>query len=109
MATEMMAVQHSCEGLLRFILLDNTVTVDMEVMTLLGVHIFKHISEKSFILWSEESTPPPSFSKRVKETQTKKSKEFLESILDHDLEPNFRPKQPCRCPKVAKLLGSQLV
>ena len=49
MANEMMTVQHSCEGLLRFILPDNTVTVDMEVMTLKGVHIFKqekHSSEK---------------------------------------------------------------
>ena len=34
MANEMMAVQHSCEGLLRFILLNDTVTVDIEVMTL---------------------------------------------------------------------------
>ena len=72
MASEMMTVQHSCEGLLRFILLDDTVTVDMEVMTLKGVHIFKHFSEKSFIPWSEENTPPPTFLKRVRETQTKK-------------------------------------
>ena len=74
MANEIMAVQHSCEGLLRFILLHNTVTVDMEVMTLLGVHIFKedkHISEKSFIPWSGENTPPPAFMKRVRETQRK--------------------------------------
>ena len=70
----MMAVQHSCEGLLRFTLLDDTVTVDMEVITLKGVHIFKqdkHSSEKSFIPWSEENTPPPAFLKRVRETQTK--------------------------------------
>ena len=72
MASEMMAFQHSCEGLLRFILPENTVTVDMEVMTLSGVHI----SEKSFIPWSEENTPPPAFLKRVRETQTKNLKEF---------------------------------
>ena len=41
MANEMMAVQHSCKGLLRFTLLDGTVTVDMEVMTLKRGHIFK--------------------------------------------------------------------
>ena len=112
MASEMMAVQHSWEGLLRFILPDDTVTVDVEVMTLLGVHIFKHdkhISEKGFIPWSKENTPPPAFLKRVREMQTKNSKEFLESILDQDLEPNFRPKQPCRCPKVAKLSNSQFI
>ena len=111
MANEMMAVQHSCEGLLRFILLDDTVTVDMEVLTLKGVHIFKqdkHSSEKSFIPCSEENTPPPAFVKRVRETQMKNSKEFLGSILDQDLESNFRSKQPCRYPKVARLLDSQL-
>ena len=36
-------------------------------------------------------------------------KEFLEAILDHDLEPNFRPKDPCRCLKVVKMLDSQYV
>ena len=74
MASEMMAVQHSCEGLLRFILPDDTVTVDMKVMTLSGVHIFKqdkHSSEKSFIPWNKENTPPLTFFKRVRETQTK--------------------------------------
>ena len=45
--------------------------------------------------------------KRVKETQGENSKEFFESILDQDLEPNFRPKQPCKCPKLAKLANSQ--
>ena len=52
MANEMMAIEHSCEGLLRFILLDDTVSVDMEVMTLKVVYIFKQdkcSSEKSFI------------------------------------------------------------
>ena len=98
MACDMMAAQHNCEGLLKFIIPDDTVTVDMEVMTLTGIYIFrqdKHCSEKSFIPWSEENTPPPAFLKRIRQTQTKKSKEFLESILDQDLEPNFRPKQPC--------------
>ena len=79
MARDMMAAQHNCEGLLRFILPDDTVTVAIEVMTLAGVHVFrqdKHSSEKSFIPWSKENTPPPAFLKRVRQTQTKKSKEF---------------------------------
>ena len=108
----MMSVQHSCEGLLRFILLDNTVTVDMQVMTLKEFHIFKqvkHSSEKGFIPWSKEITPSSTFLKRVRETQTKNSKDFLESILNQDLEPNFRPKQPCRFSKVARLLDSQFI
>ena len=49
----MMAAQHNCEGLLKFILPDDTVTVDMKVMTLTGVHIFrqdKHSSEKFLFL-----------------------------------------------------------
>ena len=75
MASNMMAVQHSCKGLPRFILLDDTVTVDMEVMTLTGVYVFrkdKHSSEKSFFPWNKENAPPPAFLKRVRETQTKK-------------------------------------
>ena len=87
-----MAAQHNCDGLLKFILLDDTVTVDMEVMTLTGVHIFrqdKHSSETSFIPWSKENMPPLAFLKMVRETQTKKSKEYLESILDQDLITKF--------------------
>ena len=74
-----MAVQHSCERLLRFVLPDNNLTVDMEVINLTGVYIFlqdKHFNEKRFISWSKYA-PPPAFLKRVKENQTKKSKEFL--------------------------------
>ena len=71
----------------------------MEVMTLTGVHIFeqdKYFNEKSFIPWSEENTFPPAFLKRVRETR--KSKEFLESILDQDLEPNLRPQASLQNP-----------
>ena len=87
------------------------VTVGMKVMTFTGIHIYrqdKNCSEKSFIPWSEENIPSPAFLKGVRETQTQKSIEFLESILDQDLEPNFRPKQPCKCPKLDKLADSQL-
>ena len=37
----MTVVQHTCDGFLRFILPEDTVIVDMEVMTLKGIHIFK--------------------------------------------------------------------
>ena len=47
MASKMMVIQHGCEGLLRFIVPDNTVTVDMEIMTLNGIHIFKHDKNSS--------------------------------------------------------------
>ena len=111
MASNMMAAQHNCEGLLKFILPDDTMTGNMAAMTLTGIHIYrqnKNCSEKGFIPWSDENTPPAAFLKRVRKTQTKTSKSFLESILDQDLEPNFRPKQPCKCPKLAKLADSQL-
>ena len=42
MASDMMAAQHNCEGLLQFILPDDTVTVDVEVMTLTEIHIYRH-------------------------------------------------------------------
>ena len=41
MASNMIAAQHNCKGLLNFILLDNTVTVKLEVMTLTGVYIYR--------------------------------------------------------------------
>ena len=106
----MMVIQHGCEGLLRFIIPDDTVTIDMEIMTLKGIHIFrqdKNSSEKTFIPWSKDNTPPSSFLKRVREIQNRTSKDFLESVLDQDLQPNFRPKHPCTCPKVARILDNQ--
>ena len=47
--------------------------------------------------------------KRVRETQTKVTKDFLESVLDQNVEPNFRPKHPCACCKIAKLLNNDLI
>ena len=41
MASKMTITQHICEGLLRFTLPEETVTVDMGVMTLKGVYIFR--------------------------------------------------------------------
>ena len=41
MVNDMMAAQHNCKGLLKFIFLDDTVTVNVEVMTLTGLHVFK--------------------------------------------------------------------
>ena len=74
MAREMTVSHHACKGLLRFTLSKDTVTVDMEVMTLKGIYIFrqnKHSDEKTFIPWSEDKKPPSSFLKRLKETQDK--------------------------------------
>ena len=47
--------------------------------------------------------------KRVRETQKKTSKEFLKRVLDQELQPNFRSKCPCTCPKVAKMSENQFV
>ena len=98
MASEMTISQHICEGLLRFILPKDTVTVDMEVMTLKGIYIFrqdKHSIEKTFIPWSEDHKPTSSFLKRLKEAQGKPSRDFLESFMDQNLEPNYRPRHYC--------------
>ena len=64
-------------------------------------------SEKRFLLWSEENTPPPEFLKKVRGLEETGQKNFLESILDQDLEPNFSPKLRCKCPKLAKLADKQ--
>ena len=41
MASDMIAAQHNCKGLLKFILPDDMVTVDLEVMTFTGGHVYK--------------------------------------------------------------------
>ena len=112
MASDMTVVHCTCEGFLRFVLLEDTVTVDMEDMALKGIHIFwqdKNSNEKTFIPWSEHNKPPSSFLKRLRETQVKPSKEFLESMLDRNLEANFRLKTTCKCPKIAKMSDSELI
>ena len=112
MASEMTISQHTCTGLFRFILTEDTVKEDMEVMTLKGVYIFrqdKHSKEKTFIPWSENHKPPSSFLKRLKETQGKPSRDFLESVMGQNLEPNYRHRHYCTCPKVARLSDIQVI
>ena len=112
MASEMTVSQHTCKGLLWFTLPKDTVTADMEVMTLKGTSIFrqdKHSNEKTFIPWNEDNKPPSSFLKRLKETQDKPSRDFLESVMGWNLEPKYRPRHYCTCPKVTKLLDIQVI
>ena len=112
MASDMTVVHHTCEGFIRFVLPEGTVTVDMEVMTFKGIHIFwqdKNSNEKTFIFWSEHNKPPSSFLKRLRETQDKPTKEILESMLDRNLEANFRPKTACKFPKIARMSDGELI
>ena len=84
----------------------------MEVMTLKGVYIFrqdKHYNEKTFIPLSKEHKPSSSFLERIKETQGKLSRDYLESAVYQNLEPNYRPRHYCICPKVAKLSDIQVI
>ena len=107
MASNMIAAQHRCEGLLKFILPDNMVIVYLEVMTLTGVHVYKRDKdciEKWFFPWNNENTPPPEFLRKVREIQGKRNKVFLESLLNQELIPNFRPKSPCKCSNFPKLV-----
>ena len=39
--SKLIAAQHPCKGQLKFILPNDMVTVDLEVMSLTGVHIYK--------------------------------------------------------------------
>ena len=41
MENKLVTVQHSCDGLLKFVLPKDTVTLDLEVMTLTGVPTYK--------------------------------------------------------------------
>ena len=47
--------------------------------------------------------------KRLRETQDKPTKEFLESMLDRNLEANFRPKTACKCPRIARMSDCELI
>ena len=52
MASEMTVVHHQCEGFLKFVIPEDSMTIDMEVMTLKGIHIFRqdrNSNEKTFI------------------------------------------------------------
>ena len=62
----------------------------------------KNCIEKRFFPWSE-NTPPPEFLRKVREPQEQRNKEFLESPLNQELVPNFRPKSPSKFPNVTKL------
>ena len=62
MASEMTVTQHICEGLLRFILAEDSVTVDVEVMTLKGLYILrqdKHSNKKTLFLGAGTISLPP--------------------------------------------------
>ena len=108
----MTVIHHQCKGFLKFVIPEDTMTVDMEVMTLKGIHIFwqdKHSNEKMFILWSNHNKPPSSFLKIIRDTQGTPSKEFLETLVDRNLDKKFRPKIPCKCPKVAKMSDRKVI
>ena len=112
MANEMTVVHHQCEGFLKFVIPEDTVTVDMEVMILKGILIFwqdKHSNEKMFIPWSDRNKPPSSFLKRLRDTHGTPSKEFLETLVDSNLDKNVRSKTPCKCPKVAKMSDREVI
>ena len=97
MASQLITAQNICEGILKFILPEDTVIVDLEVMTLIGVLVYqkdKNCVGKKFFPWSEENIPPQEFLKKVKETQGQRTK---------DLAPNFQPKSLCKCPNFTKL------
>ena len=51
--------------------------------------------------------PPPEFLKKGKDTQRQGTKEFLSTLLNQDLEPNYRPKSPCSCCPFSELANGQ--
>ena len=69
----------------------------------------RHSNDKTFIPWSDHNKPPSSFLKRLRDTQGTPSTEFLETLVDRNLDETFRPKAPCKCPKVAKMLDRKVI
>ena len=79
MESELIAAQHTCEGQLKFILPDDTMTFDLEIMTLAGVHVYRkdrNCVEKRFFPWRKENTPSQEFIRKVRETQGQRTKQF---------------------------------
>ena len=65
--------------------------------------------KKTFIPWSDHNKPPSSFLKRLRDIQGTPSKEFLEMLVDRNLDKKFRLKTPCKCPKVAKMSDREVI
>ena len=106
----MTVVHHQCKGFLKVLIPEDTVTIDMEVMTLKGIHIFQAgqaLQCKKTLFLGDHNKPPSSFLKRLRDTQGTPSKEFLEIV--RNLDENFRPKTPCKCPKVAKMSDREVI
>ena len=64
MASHLTVIHHPWKGFLKFVLPEDSMTVDMEVMSLKGIHIFlqdQKSNEKMFIPWSEHNKPPSFF------------------------------------------------
>ena len=110
MASKLIAAQHTCKGLLKYILPNDMMTVDLAVMTLTGVHNYKKDKnnvENDFSLGVKRICLLQNFLRKVKETQRQRAEDFLGTLLNQDLEPNFWPKAPCTCPSFSKLTNSQ--
>ena len=63
--------------------------------------------KKRFFLWTRRIHFLQNFEERLGRPKDREQKEFLESLLDQGLEPNFKPKSPCKCPKLAKIVDKQ--
>ena len=101
----MAVVHHQCKGFLKFLIPEDTITIDMEVMTLKGIYIFwqdRHSNEKTFIPWSDHNKPPSSFLKRLRDTQGTTSKEFLEMLVGRNLDENSDLRSLVNAPKLQK-------
>ena len=75
MASDMMAAQHNCEGLLKFILPDDTVTVDMEAITLTEDRI-KIVVRKVLFLGARRIHPLQHFGKVLEKPKQRSQKNF---------------------------------
>ena len=108
----MTVIHHQCKGFLTFLILEDTITIDMEVMTLKGIHIFwqdRHSNEITFIPWSDHNKPPSSFLKRLRDTEGTPSKEFLEMLVGRNLDKISDLRPLVKCPKVTKMSDREVI
>ena len=78
MASESITVQHTCKGLLKFILHDDS-EIDLEVMTLTGVQVYRkdrNCVEKGSSLGASKIHLPHSFKGKLGRPKAREQKNF---------------------------------
>ena len=65
--------------------------------------------KRPLFLGARNISLPPHFLRGLKKLRVKPQGEYLESAVDQNLVPNYRPRHYCTCPKVVKHSDIQVI